>query len=116
MPTAGSHVALTSGDQPRGKIRIIDLQNRAETNLMLPHEWWIASLSWAADGKALFAAAQSLNYFITRIELDGRFRQLLEGGRDRWLSSVEPESPRVPRARRNVSSSFTTELTQLLTG
>ena len=37
-----------------------------------------SSLSWAADGNALFAAAVSTEYLIVRIELDGRTSVLLK--------------------------------------
>jgi Tol biopolymer transport system component len=43
-------------------------------------------LSRTADGSALLAGAQSTDYMIVRLELDGKTRVLLDEGRDRWLS------------------------------
>ena len=68
----GLRIAVFRGDQPRGQVRIVDLQNGTERNLQLPHGWAIWSLRWAADGNALFAAAQSTEYLIVRIDLDGK--------------------------------------------
>jgi eukaryotic-like serine/threonine-protein kinase len=81
----GSHAAIKSWDQLREQIRILDLRNGTEKNVQLPHAWSIWSLSWTTDGKALFAAAQSMEYLIVRIELDGKTRVLLDRGRNQWL-------------------------------
>jgi Tol biopolymer transport system component len=44
-----------------------------------------------ADGNALFAsAAQSTEYLIVRIELDGKTHVLLNRGRNQWLGSLVP--------------------------
>jgi Tol biopolymer transport system component len=50
----------------------------------------IWSINWTADGSALFAAAQSSEYVIARIELDGKTRVLLNRGRDQWLGYASP--------------------------
>jgi len=85
-----SRIAVTSSDQLREQVRVLDLRNKSERNLQLPHKWSIWSLSWAADGNALFAAAQSGDYLILRLELDGKTRVLLNRGRNRWLSYPRP--------------------------
>jgi len=84
----GSRIAITSSDQLSGQVRILDLADGTEHNLQLSHRWYIWSLSWANDGKALFAAAQSTEYMIVRIEMDGKTRVLLEKGREHWLSAT----------------------------
>ena len=66
----------------KGQVRIVDLANGAERSLQLPPGCNIWSLSWAKDGKALFAAAQSSNSMIARIEADGKTRVLLDKGRE----------------------------------
>ena len=81
----GSRIAITSSDQLKEQVRILDLTDGAEHNVKLPPGWYIWSLSWAKDGKALFAAAQSTNYMIVRIETDGKTRVLLDKGREHWL-------------------------------
>jgi eukaryotic-like serine/threonine-protein kinase len=81
----GSRIAITSSDQLKEQVRILDLGDGTEHNLQLPQGWYIWSLSWARDGKALFAAAQSTNYMIVRIDADGESRVLLDKGREHWL-------------------------------
>jgi serine/threonine protein kinase len=83
----GSRIAVSSTDQLYEQVRILDLQKGAERNLQLPHGWHISHLSWAAQGDALFAAAQSksIGYFIARIELDGKSRVLYDRGRNQSL-------------------------------
>jgi Tol biopolymer transport system component len=81
----GSRIAITSRDQLKAQVRILDLADGTEHNLQLPQGWFVWSLSWAKDGKALFAAVQSTNYMIVRIESDGKTRVLLDEGRDHWL-------------------------------
>jgi Tol biopolymer transport system component len=88
----GSRIAVSSADQLYEQVRILDLQKGAERNLKLPHGWYILQLSWAAQGGALFAAAQSksMGYFIARIELDGKSRVLYDRGRNQSLYSPCP--------------------------
>jgi Tol biopolymer transport system component len=82
----GSTIAISSQDQLREKIRILYLQDSSERNIPLPHGWLIWNVDWSADGRALFAAAQTTGYFIARVELDGKTRVLLDRGRVHWLS------------------------------
>jgi Tol biopolymer transport system component len=74
----GSHIAIASGAQLREQIRILDLQNGTERNLSLPKGWYIYGLSWAADGKALFASVPSTEFLISRIDLDGNTHVLFK--------------------------------------
>jgi len=83
----GSRIAITSGDQLKEQVRILDLAGGTEHNLQLPHGWYIWSLSWAKNGKALFAAVQSTNYMIVRIDSDGKTHVLLDKGREHWLDA-----------------------------
>ena len=74
----GSHIATASWSQLREQIRILDLQNGTERNLSLPKGWGIMGLSWAADGKALFAGVDATDWPISRIDLDGNTHVLLK--------------------------------------
>jgi len=82
----GAAIAVVSRDQLRGQVRILDSRNGGERNIQLPSGWGIWSLSWTADGSAMFAAAQTNGYFIARIGLDRTTRVLLDRGRAQWLS------------------------------
>jgi len=86
----GSRIAVKSADQMRGQIRILDLRDGTERNVSLPQGWYLWSLSWSADGNALFAAAQAATYFFVRIELDGKMQVLLDRGRNQWLGHPYP--------------------------
>ena len=77
----GSRIVIASQDQLSEQIRILDLRKGTERNLQLPHGWLIWSVNWAADSNALFVAAQSNDYLIVRIELDGKTHVLLNRGR-----------------------------------
>src|SRR5271167_199107 len=55
----GLRIAVASPDQLGEQVRIIDLRNGTERNLQLPHGWIVRSLSWTADGNAMFAAGMS---------------------------------------------------------
>ena len=80
-------MAQRYGGELREQIRVLDMQDRTERNISLPHGWRIWHLSWAADGNALFVAAQTtLGYFIGRVALDGKTQVLLDRGRAQWLS------------------------------
>jgi eukaryotic-like serine/threonine-protein kinase len=86
----GSLTAMTSADQLRGQIRLVDLRNGTERPLQLPQGWRIWSLGWDAEGKGVFVAAQARSYFLARIDLDGKGHMLLDSGRSQWLSSPKP--------------------------
>jgi eukaryotic-like serine/threonine-protein kinase len=74
----GSQIAVGGLAQRPDGVRIIDLQNRKERNFSIPKGWDIVSLSWAADGKALFAVGHSTKVYLARINLDGTTQVLLE--------------------------------------
>jgi Tol biopolymer transport system component len=74
----GSHIAIGSGTQLRDQVRILDLRNGTERNLQLPQGWSIMGLGWAADGGALFVGVGSTEFFIARIDLDGKTHIFLE--------------------------------------
>jgi len=74
----GSQIALVSDAQLREQVRILDLQKGTERNLQLPKKWSITNLSWAADGKALYAGVHSNEVLISRIDMDGNTRVLVQ--------------------------------------
>lgn len=94
----GSHIAVQSAEQLGGQIRILDLRKDTEHSVQLPKgliQVW--SLSWAADGNALFASASGTlatgtptSSFILRIELDGKTRALFTRTTNQWLNSAYP--------------------------
>ena len=87
----GSRIAITSQDQLREHIRILDSTTGTEHELQLPGGWGLWSIRWTADGNALIAAAQSKSgYFISRIALDGKIRVLLDEGKNHWLGYAIP--------------------------
>jgi eukaryotic-like serine/threonine-protein kinase len=91
----GLRIAISDKDQLPEQVRILDLRNGTERNLPLPRGWKLWQHNWAADSNALFAGAQfkSTGNMIIRIELDGKTRVLLDGGRSQWLGICCPSSP-----------------------
>ena len=85
LSSDGSRVAITSKDQLRGRIRILDLRKGTERDLQLPAGWSIWYTSWAADGNELFASAQAKGFFLALIGLDGESKVLLTRGRNQFL-------------------------------
>ena len=75
-------VAVSNG------LHVVNLRDKTEHDIPFPGR--VLSLSWASDGKGLFAAVQSLDYRILRIELDGKRRTLLNTGRNQWLGAINP--------------------------
>jgi Tol biopolymer transport system component len=69
-------------------VRILDLRSGQHRDLKFL--WRVGSLSWAVDGKALFAAAQSTEYLLVRLDLDGKTHVLLNRGRNHYLSDPWP--------------------------
>jgi Tol biopolymer transport system component len=69
-----------------GKVVVLDLSNGKEESITLPVRWAVWSLSWTPDGKGMYLAAQDKGYFLVHLALDGKFRVLLDRGRDNWLS------------------------------
>jgi eukaryotic-like serine/threonine-protein kinase len=86
----GSSIAVASQDRIRGHIRVFDSRDGTVRDISLPTGWSIWNLGWAMDGKALFAAAQSTDYFLARIELDGATHTLLDRGKAQWLGHPCP--------------------------
>ena len=62
-------------------------QDALARNLQVPDRWPIESLSWAADGNAVFVGSA---YFIARITMEGKTRVLLDPGRKKWLGTPCP--------------------------
>jgi serine/threonine protein kinase len=81
----GWHIAIACGAL-REQIRTLDLLNGTERNFSLPKGWSIYGLSWAADGKTLFASARSTQSLISRIDLDGNTHVLLKEDAP-WIGS-----------------------------
>ncbi len=86
----GSRIAVVDWNKLGWHIRTLELRNGAERDLQLSQVRTIWDISWTADGNALFAASQSGDYQIMRVELDGKTRVLLNEGRNHWLGYPRP--------------------------
>src|SRR5262249_23145904 len=86
----GSRIALKSGDQLPGQVRVLRLESGAEESIQLPRDWYIQNLRWDAAGAALFAIASTTEHFIARIELNGKSKVILNGGKAHDLLSLKP--------------------------
>jgi eukaryotic-like serine/threonine-protein kinase len=101
----GSRIALFDSDQLPEQVRILDMRKNTERTLQLPHGWHIEVQDWTADGKALLAAGSLTDYFMVRIELDGKTRVLLNLGRNHFSSALRPS----PDGRRMAFAQHTWE-------
>jgi eukaryotic-like serine/threonine-protein kinase len=87
----GKHIAISTPLLLAEQVRILDLPNGTERMVRLPKGWGIWSTKWSANNEFLYLAAQSKDgYFLTRLELDGKFRVLFDRGRNQWLGVVKP--------------------------
>jgi len=84
----GQRIALTSGDQIRGQIRVLDLGGGAERNITLG--WRFGGLAWTVDGKSLFVSGRSTGYVLARVDLDGKTHVLLDRGRGQMICCPLP--------------------------
>ena len=86
----GSRIAVVSRDKLPGQIRILDTRTGTENTILQPQVWSFYNVSWAADGRALYAGAQlhSAGYILVRIDLNGKSQLLLDGGRNNQLRVV----------------------------
>jgi Tol biopolymer transport system component/DNA-binding winged helix-turn-helix (wHTH) protein len=80
----GMHFATLQGRRS-GKVIVLDLNNGEERIITLPARWAVWGLSWTPDGKGMYLATQDKGYLMVRLSLDGKFRVLLDRGRDNWL-------------------------------
>jgi eukaryotic-like serine/threonine-protein kinase len=86
----GMRVAIVPpGPQP-AKVILLDLSSGKEEIVPFPSSWAIWTGYWTSDGKGIYFAAQTKSYFIARLALDGKFRVLLDRGRDNFLIFAVP--------------------------
>ena len=84
----GQRIALSSGDQLHGQIRLLDLRHATERNL--PLDWRIGGLAWTIDGKALFVAGRTTSHILARVDLDGKAHVLLDSARSQLICCPRP--------------------------
>ena len=103
----GRRIAISTPALLAEQVRILDLANGTERMVRLPKVWVIWSINWSTNNESLFLAAQSKDgYFLTSLELDGRFRVLFDRGRNQWLGGVKvsPDGRRVAFAQQSFQS------------
>lgn len=86
----GSKVAVVSS---RGSfVETIDLRTGAQRDIAAPADWTLQSVTWSADGKALFTTGwtQQKGFLLGRIELTGAMQTLKTLGIAQWVSGVVP--------------------------
>ena len=90
----GARVAIADHGQGKGEIRILNLADRKVTVLPVGDRKWqsLQQIRWAADGKSLFAHAQSASSFaLLSVDAKGNSRVLHEipGGAG-WVDNIVP--------------------------
>jgi WD40 repeat protein len=90
----GARIAIVDPSEGKGEIRILNLADRRVTVLPI-HDWkwqFLAQISWAADGKNLFALAQSPSSIaLCYVDANGNPRILHEiPAGAAWVSNIVP--------------------------
>jgi len=90
----GARIAIVDPVEEKGEIRILNLADRKVTVLLLRNWKWkfLQWISWAADGRTLFASADSyLSDSLFSVDANGNLKILYEipGGAG-WISSIVP--------------------------
>ena len=88
----GARIAIIDPVEQKGEIRILNLADRRVTALPIRDWKWtfLSQISWAADGKDLFALAQSdPSDAILSIDANGNRRVVYDPGQA-WIASIVP--------------------------
>jgi eukaryotic-like serine/threonine-protein kinase len=84
----GSRIAITNSRTMPGDVLLENLVNSTQHILPVSREWFIRDVTWARDGRALFAVGmREANSFIIRIDLDGKPYVIWDEDKDNALYS-----------------------------
>jgi len=90
----GTRIALVDPREGKGEVRILGVADRKVTVLPVQDWKWgfLSIISWAADGKTLFAQAQdSLSFALISIDTNGNPRALQEMPTgSAWIADIVP--------------------------
>jgi Tol biopolymer transport system component len=90
----GTRIALVDPSEGKGEVRILGVADRKVTVLPVKDWKWqfLSIISWAADGKTLFAQAQdSLSFALISIDTNGNPRVLQEvPAGSAWIADIVP--------------------------
>lgn len=86
----GTHIAVTGSVGLRNKIRLVDLKQHTQRDLMLPPEVGFGSIGWSSDGRALYGAGQRgvSEYFILWLDLSGKSKVIVSKGLPYYFAVV----------------------------
>jgi hypothetical protein len=98
-----SRIAATNSETLSRRVLLINLVDSTQCILPVSPEWEIRDVTWAPDGRSLFALGlRALSQFIVQIELDGKAHVIpviLDQGKKHALYSLHPMVVILPSAR-----------------
>ncbi len=103
----GSKIAIVDDGDQRGEIRILSLADRRISTLQVPNRPHLQHISWAADGKSLFAVEFDLSVSLLSVDANGTARVLYEIPENAgWISSIipSPDGKRLAFTKRMTAS------------
>jgi DNA-binding winged helix-turn-helix (wHTH) protein/Tol biopolymer transport system component len=87
----GSMIAIVDEGTKNGEIRILNLADRKISLLRVRNHQQLQHVSWAADGKSLFAVAFDTSVCLLSVDANGLARLLYEIPENAgWISSITP--------------------------
>jgi len=87
----GSKIAIVDEGELNGEIQILNLADRRISPLRVRDFQYLQHISWAADGKSLFAVAFDSSVCLLSVNANGTARVLYEiPGNAGWISSIMP--------------------------
>jgi DNA-binding winged helix-turn-helix (wHTH) protein/Tol biopolymer transport system component len=87
----GSKIAIVDDGEQKGEIRILNLADRRISVLRVRNRLHLQHISWAADGKSLFAVEFDTSVCLLSIDANGASRVLYEIPEGAgWISSIMP--------------------------
>jgi WD40 repeat protein len=87
----GARIAIVDPGEGKGEIRILNLAD-GRVNILTVRNWkWamLQQISWAADGKSMFAHAFGSSDALLSIDANGNRRVVYDPGVG-WISSIAP--------------------------
>jgi Tol biopolymer transport system component len=87
----GSKIANVDDGEEKGEIRVLSLADRKVAVLQVPNRLYLQHISWAENGKSLFAVEFGSSISLLSVDANGAARVLYEIPENAgWISSIAP--------------------------
>jgi eukaryotic-like serine/threonine-protein kinase len=74
----GTQIAVAGSTQLKERVRILNLKDHSQRDVILAKDFGLLSVNWSSDGRSLYGAGQKgmEQFFLIRLELSGDFKLL----------------------------------------